>query len=126
MAVRSDFNVVPINEHLGDDAGDLNTDFPFMGNNGSIKLFRIEGDPVDDAYLLINHTDVHNSGHRLKVNDADLAGVDMPDADGKAVTQMVLIPSGLLHRGTNSVQVIQTGGDNFIVFEIVVHWREND
>ena len=126
MAVRSDFNVIPINEHLGDSANDLNTDFPFMGNNGSIKSFPIEGDPVDDAYLLINHTDVHNSGHRIKVNNVDLAGVDMPDADGKSVTQMVLIPPGRLRRGTNSVQVIQAGGDDFIVFEVVVHWRERD
>ena len=50
----------------------------------------------------------------------------MPDADGKSVTQMVLIPPGRLRRGTNSVQVIQAGGDDFIVFEVVVHWRERD
>ncbi len=104
----------------------LNTDFPFMGNNGSVKSFPIEGDPVDDAYLLINHTDVHHSGHRIKVNNVDLAGLDMPDADGKSVTQMVLIPPGRLRPGTNSVQVIQTGSDDFIVFEIVVHWKERD
>ena len=112
MAVRSDFNVVPINDHLGDRASDLNTNFPFMGHNGSVKSFPIEGDPLDDAYLLINHTDVHNSGHRILINGSDLPGVDMPDADGKWSTQMVLLPPGRLRRGINSVQVI--------------HWREND
>ncbi len=50
----------------------------------------------------------------------------MPDEDGKSVTQMVLIPPGRLRRRTNTVQVVQIGNDNIIVFEIVVHWREKD
>ncbi len=50
MAVRSDFNVIPIREHLGDNSGDINTDFPFKGKFSSVKTFRIEGEPVDDAF----------------------------------------------------------------------------
>ena len=126
MAVHSDFNVVPIREHLGDKASDLNTDFPFMGRNSSVKKFRIEGDPVDDAFLLINHTDVHQNGHVIKINGQDLPWLDIIDADGKFATQMKLIPPGLLFRGDNTLQVVQKGDDNFIVFDVVVHWREKN
>ncbi len=126
MAVRSDFNVVPIREHLGDNSGDINTDFPFRGRSSSVKEFRIEGDPVDDAYLLINHTNVNSSSHSIKINGRELPWIDIFDADDKSVTQMKLIPPGFLFRGTNSVQIIQSGTDNFIVFEVIVHWREQD
>ncbi|MEL6812551.1 MAG: hypothetical protein AAFP76_14575 [Bacteroidota bacterium] len=126
MAVRSDFNVVPIREHLGDNAGDINTDFPFRGRNSTRKEFRIEGDPVDDAYLLINHSNVNSSAHVIKINDTDLPWLDILDADDKFASQTKLIPPGLLRRGTNSVQIQQKGTDNIIVYDVIIHWREEE
>ncbi len=125
MAVHSDFNVVPIREHLGDNVNDINTDFPFVGGQSSVRQFRIEGNPVDDAYLLINHTHVHSDGHVIRINGTDLPWLDiLANNEGRYTTHMKLIPPGLLFNGMNSVQVVRNGGDNFIVFEIIVHWRE--
>ena len=126
MAVRSDFNVIPFKEHLGDKKGDLDTDFTWKGKFSSVKSFRIEGKPVDDAFLLINHKDVHNSSHVIRINNVNLPWLDIIDADGKYVTQMKLIPPGVLFQGNNTIQIEQKGDDNFIIYEIVVHLREED
>jgi hypothetical protein len=39
---------------------------------------------------------------------------------------MKLIPPGVLFQGNNTIQIEQKGDDNFIIYEIVVHWREED
>jgi hypothetical protein len=126
MSVRSDFNVIRINEHLGDNAGDINTDFPFVGSQSTVKRFRIEGDPVDDAYLLITHTQVNSHAHVIKINNQDLPWLDILDADDKPVTQMKTIPPGILMRGQNTLQVLLNGTDNFIVYDVAVNWREEN
>jgi hypothetical protein len=54
MAVQSDFRIIAMNEYIGTDPSALNTDFPFVGENSSVKHFQIDGVPVDDAYLLIS------------------------------------------------------------------------
>lgn len=124
MAVHSDFNVVIFREHLGDNVGDLNTDFPFRGRSSTKKNFRIEGRPVDDAFLLINHNNVNSSSHTIEINDRELPWLDIIDADDKFTTQMKLIPPGFLRNGNNTIQIHQKGSDNIIIMEVVVHWRE--
>jgi len=54
MAVQSDFRIIAVNEYIGTDPSALNTDFPLVGENSSVKHFQIDGVPVDDAYLLIS------------------------------------------------------------------------
>ena len=76
--------------------------------------------------LLINHTHVHSSAHVTQINGDDLPWLDIIDADGKYATQMKLIPPGWLFKGNNTIQVVQNGNDNFIVFDVVVHWREQE
>ena len=56
MAVQSDFRIIAVNEYIGTDPSAPNTDFPFVGENSSVKHFQIDGVPVDDAYLLISHS----------------------------------------------------------------------
>ncbi|GAA6142620.1 hypothetical protein [Hydrogenophaga sp. 5NK40-0174] len=122
---RSDFNLIMINEHLGDNEADLNTDFPFMGSHSTKKRFRIEGRPVDDAYVLFNHTQVNSLSHTILINDTELPFLPIMDADDKPVTQMARINPGTLVQGTNTFQVVRRGGDNFIFYFAVVNWRES-
>ena len=121
---RADFNLIMFNEHLGDNAGDINTDFPFKGASSSIKSFRIEGEPTDDAFLLMNHTQVNSLGHKVLVNGQELPDLPVKDADDKSVTQMASIPPGRLQKGNNTLQFKLSGSDNFIIFYVVVNWRE--
>src|SRR4026207_363443 len=39
MAVQSDFRIIAVNEYIGTDPSALNTDFPFVGENSSVKHF---------------------------------------------------------------------------------------
>ena len=121
---RSDFNLILINEHLGDNQGDINTDFPFVGSQSTRKNFRIEGEPIDDAYVLFNHTQVNSFSHKILINNQELPFLEIMDANDKPVTQMARINPGTLIQGTNSFQVVLGGSDNFIFYFAVVNWRE--
>jgi hypothetical protein len=121
---RSDFNLILINEHLGDNQNDINTDFPFAGSQSTVKNFRIEGEPIDDAYVLFNHTQVNSFSHSILINNEELPFIEIMDADDKPVTQMARIKPGTLIKGNNTFQVKLGGTDNFIFYFAVVNWRE--
>jgi len=74
MAVQSDFRIIAVNEYIGTDPSALNTDFPFVGENSSVKHFQIDGVPVDDAYLLISHSRFRLTWHAVKINNRTFPG----------------------------------------------------
>ena len=127
---RADFRAITFNEHLGDQAGDINAPWaPFMGNQTSVKTFNVDGVPTGEAYVLLQVYDVHSSGHKILVNGTDLAGFDIPQhpAEDRWQTWMDVMESGLLKQGANTIQITrQSGGDNFIVGNVTVNWREQD
>ena len=77
MAVQSDFRIIAVNEYIGTDPSALNTDFPFVGENSSVKHFQIDGVPVDDAYLLISHSRFRLTWHAVKINNRDLPWIEI-------------------------------------------------
>ena len=108
---RSDFNYVPFNHEFTENSPSLVVEFP------------IEGNPIDDAYLLITAHGVTFQTHQISINNQELPGFDMPLSDGWQ-TWMDHIPAGLLQSGTNSISVVRAGNDDFTTKDIVVHWRE--
>ncbi len=124
---RSDFRLVNFGAHFGDNADDIDTDLPFVGNMHS-RPFTIEGTP-HSGYLLLNTYDVDNSHHRVQIN-----GTDLPDSDlvlnsggNRWQTRMDTIPNGILVSGVNTLTILRDeGSDNFLVDRVVVHWREDD
>ena len=107
---RSDFNWIPFTH-------------TFTANSPSFaREFPIEGNPIDDAYLLIT---AHNASqdNQIYINNQQLPGWDIPLETGWQ-TWMDHIPPGLLHTGINSIMVVRAGGDDFSTKDIVVHWRE--
>lgn len=124
----SDFAVIRFNEHLGDNIGDLNTPFPFMGNMSSKKNFVIPFEPRGSGYVIMQVYDVEYPNHKLYINGISLGG----GAEGflKATvkqrwrTTMDTFNQGTLKIGDNIVQVHRASGkDNILIGHLVIHWH---
>lgn len=126
---RADFRIVLFFEHLGNREGDLETDFPFVGNQTSIKTFDVGGTPAGEGYVLLQTYDVDTYRHSLIINGLETGYVHLLAQVGAAHwhTAMFTFPKELLHTGENTMQILRaSGGDNFLVGPAAVHWREED
>lgn len=126
MATRSDFAVVRMNAHFGDNAGDIGTSLPFVGNQKTVN-FTVDGVPVGKGYILINSFDVDATTHQVQINGKDLPGSDLvaKAANNRWQTRMRDIPADVLKQGVNALTIKRAAGsDNFLIQEIIVHWRE--
>jgi hypothetical protein len=136
--VTSDFAYIIFKEHLGDDAGDIDTSFPFVGSQSSVKSFTISGYPIN-GYVIVNLEDMQNNLHAVKINGRNLPGLDLINVDPKdrlLRLNMDEIPEGFLKNGTNTIQILLGASegaeveshifDNFLIHDAVIHWRETD
>lgn len=123
-AVRTDFKVITVNEFLGNNPSEINTDFPFVGRQSSIKTFQIDWLPIDDAYLLLTHSPISYAGNVIRINNRDLPWIDIFESH-EAATHLKTIPPGFLVRGVNTFQVF-LNGPGFIIYYVAVHWREQE
>jgi len=128
MALRSDFTTILVNEHLGDKVQDLNIPWAqFVGNQTIPKNFEIDGNPRGKAYLLVQAFGVEEYGHKILINGTDLSGDDlMPEAGGWQ-TWMKVFDSSIL-KPSNTLQIVRNAskGNNFVILNVVIHWRESD
>jgi hypothetical protein len=116
---RGDFNYIPVG-HL------FSATSPVWEKNFPVELSSDEA-VVDDGYLLITVRSVDLESHRIKINGIDLIGLDIPKPPGDSdmwLTYMDHIQPNVLKPGTNTIQIIRVGNDNFHVRDMVVHWRE--
>jgi hypothetical protein len=127
---RADFQVFIFNEHLGDNQGDINTDFAFKGQLSSKKTFLIGQQPFRSGFVQYQVSHVDELGHEILINDQPLPGVDVfRTGQGKHTglqTHSDVIPAELLHQGDNTIQFKRNGDDNFLIHHVIVHWRELD
>lgn len=131
MQFRSDFAIVTFDEHLGNTKEDLHLPQGFkpcwVGDQSTIKEFRIEGEPVfGHAYLLVMAYEVHFSGHTVWINNTELPFYDLPPCKGQWLTSIIPVGCELRGNAMNSIQIRrnQIKEDNFIIKHIIVHWRE--
>ena len=115
---RGDFNYVPVNH-------------TFTANSPTFERnFRVElsgQSVVDDGYLLITVRSVDAGSHQILINGHQLSGFDIPLPPGNSdawLTYMDRIQPGALRGGTNELEIRRIGNDNFVVKDVVVHWRE--
>ena len=122
---RGDFNYIAVNQSFNDSNTVFEKDFQVKLEGGRQR--------VDDGYLLITARSVDSTNHRIRLNNRDLPGSDIPLPPGNSnawFTYMVHVPletSGgqpFLVPGTNELEIRRAGGDNFEVKDMVVHWRE--
>ena len=125
MALRANFEILTFNSHLGDDVADLNVPWAtFQGDETPAKSFFIEQLPSGPGYIVVKAFNVDNENHRILINGQDLSGVDIkPDSGWQ--TWMDVISSGVLQQGDNTVQFRRAGGgDNFVISNVAINWRE--
>ena len=126
---KANFTIVVFNEHLGNNVADLNAPaFTFVGNQTILKSFNIPGISTDSGYLIIQVLDVKNQGHRIRVNGTDLPGIDIVRTrENEWQDVMDVIPAGILQQGNNTIQILRaSGGDNILVGNAVINWKEQD
>ena len=127
---RADFQVFTMNEHLGDNQSDINTDFTFKGQFSSVKTFLIGQEPFRSGFVQYQVSHVDELGHEILVNNQPLPGIDVHrTGQGKHTglqTHTDIIPSSFLKKGNNTIQFKRSGGDNFLIHHIIVNWREMD
>lgn len=116
---RSDFNYIPVNHTFTAQSPVFERNFPVELSTGQ--------EVVDDGYVLITVRSVDSESHRIQINGTDLSGFDIPLPPGNSdawLTYMDRIQPNLLRSGTNNIQIIRVGNDDFVVKDIVIHWRE--
>lgn len=112
---RSDFNWVGIGHNFTVNAPTVTKQFP------------VEGNPIDDAYLLIQVRSASTNTHKISINNVELAGFDLPPAPSGSQAWLLWmdhIPPNVLKSGTNSITITRAGNDDFEVNAVVVNWRE--
>ncbi|MBB6096207.1 hypothetical protein HNQ60_005129 [Povalibacter uvarum] len=131
MSARADFQVFTFNEHLGDNQGDIDTDFDFKGQRSSKRTFQINQTLFEvDGYVSYQVSHVDELAHEILINDQPLPAVDVfrtgqGDHTGLQ-THTDVIPARFLKTGANTIQFERHGGDNFLIHHAIVHWREID
>ena len=127
---RGDFQVFTVNEHLGDNEGDVNTGFTFMGQFSSEKTFFIGQQPFRDGFVQYQVSHVDELSHEILINGQPLPAVDVfwtgHGEKSGLQSHTDVIPSSLLKQGDNTIRFKRLGGDNFLIHHVIVHWRELD
>jgi hypothetical protein len=120
------FRYIFFGEHLGDDPGDLNSGFPFVGFQSSVKSFEIPGQPVD-GYFLVAVNDLQKKYTRTLINGQTIPHTTIQPGGERHHVWFCDIPRGMLVQRTNTIQ-FKSGdkmlNDNFEIWQVVVHWRE--
>lgn len=117
--IRSDFNWVPINTRFSATNPTTTVEFQIEGEGDH------GGEPLDDAYVLIDYEGVASSAHRVFINNKPLAGIDIPAHESGTATWVDRIRPGLLHKGENTIRIDRVGNDDFTVFGASINWRED-
>lgn len=121
---RADFQIFQMNEHLGDNENDINTDFEFVGTFSSEHSFNIATDPFGPGFVQYQVSDVDHLSHEILINGASLPAVDVHRTGNQVLTHTDIIPGNFLRKGSNTIRFQRRGGDNFLIHNVIVHWRE--
>ena len=121
---RADFQIFQLNEHLGDNQADINTDFAFLGSLSSEHVFNIATAPFGPGFVQYQVSHVDALSHEILINGTALPGVDIHKAGDQVSTHTDVIPAQFLRQGQNTIRFRRIGGDNFLIHAVIVHWRE--
>jgi hypothetical protein len=125
MSLHTDYALVTVLEHLGEDPDALNIEWAeFAGDASTLQTFDVTTTKPLDAYFEIQLYDVGTFGHEVLVNGEPLTGFDLPPSDGWQLW-MDTVTGAMLQQGENTVQVVRDSesDDEFAIGNVIVHWR---
>ncbi len=125
----SDFVVVPIQQHLGDNKNDIFAPgYPYMGDVSDTFNFTIDSIPDGGGYLLVQIYGSYFDGHTIIINGQSVAspgGNFGNSGSTNWATLTVLLDEDVLKQGQNSLQFLRNPNteDNFLIDNVVVNWK---
>jgi hypothetical protein len=125
----SDFVVVPIQQHLGDNKNDIFApSYPYRGDVSDTFNFTIDGVPHGGGYLLVQIYGSYFEGHTIIINGQNVTSPGGNFGNSGSVnwaTLTVLLDEDVLKQGQNSIQFLRNPNteDNFLIDNVVVNWK---
>jgi len=125
----SDFVVVPIQQHLGDNKNDIFAPgYPYRGDVSDTFNFTIDSTPSGSGYLLVQIYGSYFEGNTIVINGQDVtsAGGNFGNSGSDNwATLTVLLDEDVLKQGENSIQFLRNPNtdDNFLIDNVVVNWK---
>jgi hypothetical protein len=117
---RSDFRYIPVNHTFT--AND-----PSWDNQFPVELDPGEAVSEEEGYLLVTARSVDSQNHEISINGQNMSGFDIPLPPGNSdawLTYMDRIGGNVLHGGLNQIRITRMANDDFVVKDLVVHWRK--
>jgi len=125
----SDFEVVPVQQHLGDNKSDIFApSYPYRGDVSDTFNFTVDSTPIGSAYLLIQVYGSYFQGHTITINGQNVTGPNGSFGStgyGNWATLTVLLDDDILNQGQNTIQFLRNPytPDNFVIDNVVINWR---
>ena len=125
----SDFVIVPIQQHLGDNKNDIFAPgYPYRGDVSDTFNFTIDSIPSGVGYLLVQIYGSYFEGNTIVINGQDVtsAGGNFGNSGSENwATLTVLLDEDVLKQGENSIQFLRNLNteDNFLIDNVVVNWK---
>jgi hypothetical protein len=125
----SDFVIVPIHQHLGDNKSDIFApSYPYRGDVSDTFTFTIDTVPVGKSYLLAQVYGSYFQGHTIIINEQNITNSNDNFGGtgfGNWGTLTVLLDDKILKQGPNTIQILRNinSPDNFLTDNIIVNWQ---
>ena len=126
----SNFVIVPIHQHLGDNKSDISAPgYPYRGDVSDRYTFTINTTPVGNGYLLAQVFGSSSQGHMITINGQNVTDFNGDfGATGKRNwgTLTAIVDDNVLKQGTNTIQIQRNAdsADNFLVDNIIINWQQ--
>lgn len=125
----TDFVIVPIQQHLGDNKNDIFAPgYPYRGDLSDTFNFTIDSDPNGEAYLLVQTYGSYFEGHTIIINGKNITSPGGNFGNSGSLswsTLTVLVDDNTLKQGQNTMQFLRNPNteDNFLIDNVVVNWK---
>ncbi|MBA3749360.1 MAG: hypothetical protein H0X03_00400 [Nitrosopumilus sp.] len=125
----SDFVIVPIHQHLGDNKSDIFApSYPYRGDVSDTFTFTIDTIPLGKSYLLAQVYGSYFQGHTIIINEQNVTNSNNNFGGtgyGNWGTLTVLLDDKILKQGPNTYKIQRNTNtpDNFLIDNIIVNWQ---
>ena len=126
----SNFVIVPIHQHLGDNKSDISaSSYQYRGDVSDRYTFTINTTPVGKDYLLAQVFGSSLQGHTITINEQNVTDFNGNfGATGKRNwgTLAAIVDDNVLKQGTNTIQIQRNADstDNFLIDNIIINWQQ--
>ncbi len=126
----SNFVIVPIHQHLGDNKSDISApSYSYRGDVSDRYTFTVSTTPVGQGYLLAQVFGSSFQGHMITINGQNVTDFNGNfGATGKRNwgTLTAIVDDNVLKQGTNTIQIQRNAdsADNFLVDNIIINWQQ--